>query len=105
MRSSDTSNSLMKFISEITKAWFLHVWGTFFEKPLNGKNPLKQEKIYGIKIKCREAIQLKKKQKKKKAIEKKMTETQGVSMKMTGKLKKKKEKEKKKGKKKVKLKR
>ena len=67
MRSSDTSNSLMKFISEITKAWFLHVWGKFFEKPLNGKNPLKQEKIYGIKIKCREARQLKKKRKKKKS--------------------------------------
>ena len=95
MRSSDTSNSLMKFISKITKAWFLHVWGKFFEKPLNGKNPMKQEKIYGIKIKCREAWQLKKKERKKKAIEKKMTETQGVSMKMTGKFKKKKEKERK----------
>ena len=47
----------MKFTWEITKAWFLHVRGKFFEKLQNGKNPTKLEIIYGIKIKWREARQ------------------------------------------------
>ena len=33
----------MKFTWEITKAWFLHVKGKFFEKPHNGKNPTKEK--------------------------------------------------------------
>ena len=57
MRSSDASHNLMKFTWEVTKAWFLHVMGKFFEKPQNGKNPKKLEIIYGIKIKRREARQ------------------------------------------------
>ena len=36
-RNSDTSNNLMKFTLEITKAWFLQVRGKFFEKLQNGK--------------------------------------------------------------------
>ena len=43
MRASDASNNVMKFPWEITKAWFLHVKGKFFEKPHNGKNPTKEK--------------------------------------------------------------
>ena len=57
----------MKFTWEITKAWFLHVKGKFFEKPQNGKNPTKLEIIYGNKMKRREARQNWKEERKKKS--------------------------------------
>ena len=73
-RSSDASNNLMEFTWKITKAWFSHVRGKFFEKPQNRKNPTKLEIIYGIKRKRREARQNWKEERQKKAIEKKVTE-------------------------------
>ena len=66
MRTPDASNNLMKFIWEITKAWFLHVRGKLFVKSQNGKNPTKLEIIYGIKIKRGKARQNWKEERKKK---------------------------------------
>ena len=63
----------MKFTLQITKAWFLHVRGKFFEEPQNGKNSTKLENDLWNKMKRREARQNWKK-KENKAIEKNISE-------------------------------
>ena len=72
----------MKCTSEITETWFLHLRRTLFEKSQNGKNPIKQE--YTL---CNQNLDRIEKKKGKKAMENKITEDQGVPMKIREKCK------------------